>query len=164
LRCQERKGREEDERRNAYVGGGVFANDLDRRLTVKKPPNATPIAAMVPKGRSSRTRKVTVNVAVGLLVPSLTVTVWGPGVEYGTVNLHPDAMLPDASVVQVVGMPAPEPPYETVRLCEATKLEPVMVTDVPTAPDAGLREMDTKATVSPAEQAEAAGEPLSVTP
>lgn len=98
---------------------------------------------MEPKGRASRTRKLTVNVAVGLLVPSLTVTVLGPGAEEdGTVNVHPDATLPDVSVTHVVGMPVVEPSYVTVRLCEATRSEPVMVTDVPTAPDAGLREID----------------------
>jgi len=55
-------------------------------------------------------------------------------------NLQPELMLPDASVVQVVGMPAAEPSYVTVRLCEAMRLEPVIVTDVPTAPNEGLRE------------------------
>lgn len=105
------------------------------------------------------------NVAVRLLVPSLTAIVWGPRAEEdGTINMHPELMPPNESVVQVVGIPLAEPSYVTVRLREATRLEPGMVTGVPTAPKAGLREIDMIATVSPAEQAETAGEPLSVTP
>jgi hypothetical protein len=65
---------------------------------------------------------------------------WEPRTEEdGTVNVQPELTLPDASVVQVVGMPEAEPSYVIVRLCEEVKLEPVMVTDVPTAPDEGLR-------------------------
>ncbi len=93
-------------------------------------------------------RSVTVNVAVALLISSLTVIVLEPRIEEdGTVNMQPEFMLPDTSVVQLVGMPAVEPSYVTVRLCEAMKPVPVTVTVVPAAPSEGLRATPNKVSV-----------------
>jgi hypothetical protein len=57
-------------------------------------------------------------------------------------NVQPEFMPPVVPVVQSVGMPVHEPSYVTIRSCEATKLEPVIVTEDPTAPNEGLREMN----------------------
>jgi len=67
-------------------------------------------------------RSVTVKVAVRLFVLSLTVTEWLPRAEEDEIaNVQPELMLPVKSVVQVVGIPAVEPSYMTVRPCVTLK-------------------------------------------
>jgi len=87
-----------------------------------------------------------VNVTVGVLVPSLKASVWTPIGEAGTAKLQlPDQeRLPDASVVQPpLRGTGPELPNEVrVTVFKGPRPVPVTVTEVPTAPSEGLREMD----------------------
>lgn len=57
-------------------------------------------------------------------------------------KVQPELMPPVELVEQEVGIPVPEPSYVTVRLCEAMRPAPVMVTDVLTTPDEGLTVME----------------------
>lgn len=82
----------------------------------------------------------TVNLADRLLVPSVTTIVCGPGAEDGTTNAHPKLMLPDGSVLQA-GIDALEPSNVSVKMLEARKPTPQMLTVEPTFPDPGVTKM-----------------------
>ena len=81
---------------------------------------------------------VTVYVAVGEFVPSLSWTVWPPEVAAGTVNVADKP--PVALVVEVLSVTA-VPPKVAVTECEPSMPVAVMVTVEPTLPEVGLRLM-----------------------
>ena len=82
-------------------------------------------------------------VAVTAFPPSVAVTVCAPSADIGTVNLTPDGMFPEASVVTVAGLVVTMVPSYFIASVEcAAKPEPDTLTAVPTGADDGESEMD----------------------
>jgi hypothetical protein len=69
---------------------------------------------------------------------SVTLTVWVPKAEAGTANVVPEGIEPEPVAVVLVTL---FPSYLTVNAELDTKFEPETVTDVPTGPLVGLREI-----------------------
>jgi len=72
-----------------------------------------------------------------------------PEGEAGTINVTPDGMFPDESVVTVAGLVVITfPSYFTVTIDDGAKPEPDIVTVLPTSPDGEESEIDEEACAS----------------
>jgi hypothetical protein len=107
----------------------------------KPEPDIVTVVPTAPDVGDNLADDVTVNVADGVLVPSLATTVWEPAVEAGTVNVQPDR-LPDVFVVHVPPSVSAVPSYVAVIGRLAPNPEPDIVTVVPTGPDVGDNVID----------------------